>query len=331
MNNIKIATLAIAVATLISACASPLQKGMNLGDPASIADAAPSVQFTQGTGLMLEAKPMKNVVELGEPVYLAVQVTNTSDKPMKLVGGLRPGEGFVEVTIMGGQKEEVVFSPLTEGDFETTTTIKPGASIGSSFPIFFGNDGWSFKAPGNYQVKAMLTVPYDGQYATYESKPMNLEVTDSRVGKALFETDERLSFEAGKFLVWRRGDHLKRGQNQLVKVAIKNRDSALATYVWAAFATSFSEPFADYNKGAVRAPNCRSANDYRSQINYKLLPVNLQIEDSIGKAKCFAETKNWRGAQKELEQGLMLTNKQPQFKNYEGTLMNMNKLLKQFM
>lgn len=240
--------------SLLFGCTSPLHQGLDLGDPASIANAPSSAVVTDGSGIKVSAIPLKKTVELGEPVYLSLLVTNTGREPQKIIGGLRPGNGLIEVYLLGGDKEKTLLPPLSKGDFSGATTLSPKQTTGSVFPIFFGGNGWNFKKEGEYRIVVQLQIPGKDGFSSFTSEPAIINVKPSAAGKALISGDGRASVEAGKFLLWRSGDHLEAGIKYLTQLSRQYPDSALSSYITSARAQNYSEPFANYIAKEIRVP-----------------------------------------------------------------------------
>ncbi len=314
--------LTIFTLTLIVAFAgcSPLMQNKDLGDPASIEDAPDPATISEGDGLALEAIPLKGNVELGEPIYLALRVTNTQQEPITIMGNLRPGEGLVSVFASGTDGSNVLLAPLAEADFENSTTLDVGESTGDAFPIFFGANGWNFSQPGAYQVHTELKVPGPNGYLIFRSTPEVVNVTASAAGLALFAADTETQLEAGKFLLWRSGDHLEAGRRHLDAIAEQYPESAVSAYIRAASAQSLSEPFANYAAGEVRAPDCDGAATIRTAINYDRIAENLRIEDTISQAKCFAASGAWDEASAAIKDAAAIAGDRPEFSEFARTL-----------
>jgi hypothetical protein len=327
IKNSVFGTAVLSLAILAAGCASPASQGLELGDPAPIDSASPAASSSRGSGLELVAEPLKQTVELGEPVYLSLLVTNSAKEPVRLVGSLRPGEGLVEVSAAGEHGKPVILAPLMESDFENTFLLEPGNTIGNTFPIFFGANGWNFKQPGKYRISVRLLVPADGEFIYFDSKPVDLNVAASDSGRLLFEADEKTEIESGKFLVWRSGDHLESGIKHLQMVSENFPASSIASYNSAALANNLSEPFANHLVGEVRVPDCSLADQYRKQINYDLLPTNLLLEDSISRAKCHAERGNWEDTRDALNRGSRLAGDRPELNNYFQSIEEMKRNL----
>jgi len=265
-------------------CSSPVKQGLDLGDPASIADAPAPVIISQGEGIKVVATPLKQSVELGEPVYLALNVTNTLQEPIDIVGSLRPGEGLVEIYSTNAKGEKIPLDPLSASDFSGSMTLAPDQTMGEVLPIFFGANGWNFSEAGEYRISVELKVPNKKGLSTFSSQPVAIKVEASKAGQALLSGENRSSSEAGKFLLWRSGDHLEAGIKYLTTLSEQHPDSALSSYISSARARSYSEPFANYTLKEVRAPDCQQVDALRKAIKANVLPENLLIEDYISQA-----------------------------------------------
>lgn len=317
--------------SVLIGCTSPLKQGLGLGDPASIANAPAPAKVSQGDGIKVTAMPLKRGVELGEPVYLALRVTNMGQEPVKIIGALRPGDGLIEVYSVDAKGKKVLLAPYSQGDFGGSTTLAPKQTMGDVFPIFFGANGWNFKEAGEYRITVQLKVPTKGGFSSFSSKPVVLKVGSSKAGKALFSENALTSKQAGKFLLWRSGDHLEAGIKHLTLLSKQHPNSALSSYITAARVQSDSEPFANYIVRRVRAPNCQQANSLRKMMNTNVLPENLLIEDYISQAKCHAESKRWREAKKALDASSKLSADRPEFRAYSQSIAKMQKRLSKYL
>lgn len=317
----------LALVGVLYGCTSPLHKGLDLGDPAPISEAPPPAAVSEGDGIKVIARPLKQTVELGEPVYLALTVVNEGKEPVRIVGGLRPGESLVEIYSKDAKGEQVILPPIGDGDFEGVAVLSPGQTIGDILPIFFGSNGWSFTSEGEYRVIADLKVPAREGFLAFSSAPVIVNVKSSEAGDALFAGEKRSSVEAGKYLLWRSGDHLVEGIELLMSLAKQYPDSALSSYIAAAHVRNYSEPFANYKKGDVRPADCRKAESFRKMVDKDVLTTNLIIEDYIAQARCHAESKKWEAARAALDSGSKLSAEKPEFAAYYRAISEMEKRL----
>ncbi len=320
----------IAIVGVMVGCTSPLQKGLDLGDPAPISKAPPPASVSQGDDIKVIAMPLKQTVELGEPVYLALRVVNEGQEPVRIIGGLRPGEGLIEIYSIDAKGEKVILPPIGESDFEGTISLSPKQTIGDVFPIFFGTNGWNFTKAGEYRIFALLKVSTKGGFLSHSSEPAVLKVESSKAGQMLFSGDERSNIEAGKYLLWRSGDHLEAGIELLTSISKQHPNSVLSSYILVAHAQNFSEPFANYKVGKVRAPDCQKADLLRKMVDPKVLTENLLIEDYICQAKCHAERQDWEKAKNALDAGSKLSAARPEFMMYSQSIRKMQERLKKY-
>lgn len=323
--------LILGLTTVLASCSSPLQQKQELGEPASIANAPASAAVFQGDGIKVSATPLKQSVELGEPIYLALSITNEKQEPIKIMGGLRPGIGLIKVYAVGENKTKTLLPPFSESDFDNSTTLAPRQTIGDVFPIFFGANGWNFKEAGEYQVFVQLKIPTKGGFSTFNSNTSVIKIKDSKAGESLFAEKKRNRIEAGKFLLWRTGDHLEKGINLLTRISEQYPKSSLSSYIYAAQAQNYSEPFANYLIQKVRPANCLKASELRERVNTDVLTKNLVIEGYISIAKCHAEKQQWRAAKKALNTGFKLSKDNPELKAYSKNIEEMTKRLNQYL
>lgn len=307
--------LALALsAAILAACTAPAGGPWPREGVADIASAVRPATLAPGTGLTIAIAPMKPVVELGEPVYVAVRVTNSGAEPRHVAGYLTPGDGLVDIVIEGpgGRRE---FRPLGESDFgaDAGVTLAPGETRADVAAVFFGADGWTFGAPGSYRLGAELLVP-DGQgrFAVFRAEPVALEVIDVPAGRAFLAAEGVPAAEAGKYLLWRSGDHLVAGLGHLGAVAERHPGSAVAAYYRAARINALSEPFANYLKGEVRPADCRAAAAVPDAGLAEILPENLIVDAALDRARCKAGQGDRRGALSDLKDARARASERPE-------------------
>jgi len=324
--NIAMGTLAL---VLVSGCGSPLQSERDhLGDPASISDAKASLKISERTAMTLSISPLKPAVELGEPAYVAIEIRNTSQSRFSIAGNLSTQDENVAIFIEGPSKKRMRFSPYSLNDTERVINLTPGQAAGNIIPVFFGAEGWTFREAGDYRIYAELVASGDG-FSRFRSEPARLTVERSAAGDALFKAGDDTLHEAGKFLLWRSGDHLESGQRHIAAIAEEYSDTALASHIQASFMRSASEPFSDYTKNEVRPADCRRVLSLRSSINRADLPKNIVIEQDIALARCLAEAGRMGQAAERLDRALALAGDDIAYFNYAQTLDGFKQNLRQ--
>lgn len=205
---------------------------------------------TRGAGspaLKLLIAAPKGEFELGEPVTVTVELRNDGD-PAKVLPYLDPYLGFlgVEIDPPGDQS----FEPFHPAVLKRTARrdlveLKKGESIHSEVKIFFGAEGWTFKAPGPYSVRARYQARYDDKGPlvsnTLEIK-FTSPATEAHTARARNLVQSR---EAGLYLLLEGGDHLKKGVEQLRSFVKDAPDSKQAPACRLALATGALRPTVD--------------------------------------------------------------------------------------
>lgn len=316
---------------LLYSCASPLHEGLDLGNPASINNAPPAAQEFTGEGINIMTIPLKQSVEVGEPLYLAIRVTNKGTKPAKIFGALRPDNTLIDIYSSVNGKEPAILAPMGDMDSGGSIDLAPGQTVGDIAPIFFGANGWNFSQPGTYRISVVLRVPVEKGIAMFRSSEAVIEVKPSEAGQELLSMEKLETFQAGKFLLWRSGDHLENGIKALREISKRYPSTVLTAYISAARAHNLSEPFANYIIGKVRLPDCEQADRLRKTYDTEILSENLQIEEYISRAKCHAEEKQWKEAMQVLKAGAGLSKERPEFMGYRRTIMKMQERLQQYL
>jgi outer membrane protein OmpA-like peptidoglycan-associated protein len=115
----------------------------------------------------LQAQPA--AYPLGYPIAVRVQVTNETDMPLPLRGRLNPGYGLLQFDYRRANEEEwQTLQPLTwfEPTSDASAMLNPGETTEETIPIYFGEDGWTFKEPGEYEMRARVELRESLQDAT---------------------------------------------------------------------------------------------------------------------------------------------------------------------
>ena len=254
------------------------------------ADAHPARQIANQAEMVLTVHTEKDTYLIGEPVYLAVRLFNPRNTTFKVLGELEPSSDAIQIIITDPQGTQKRFIPLGFADYseEAIVPLKAESTIGNIFPIFFGNQGWTFPEVGQYHVQAIyLHSGTDGDLNRMISEPLAVTIqSDSKkAGKFLLEPGPAAQ-EVGKFLLWQSGDHLVLGKERLTTLISKWPDSRLATYASFALGKSLSEPFSDYRKGQVRPPDCERAEDFLEQVKLAEITPYIHLQLKMAKTRC---------------------------------------------
>lgn len=284
-----VATCLVAGAALaISAC-NPSGIDRSGGDVVPPADAPPPVTSTPSDALSLTADAEKDAYVVGEPVYLTLALRNTGREAKRVVRRLDPVVGSVEIVVTGPGGDSVRFVPLGQVDAGPgmLVSLAPGETVANVVPIFFGAGGWTFREPGRYSV----TATYEGsgvrgQRETARAGPTTVRVEDAPRATFDIGPQNEAAFQAGKFLLWQKGDHLEEGHALLRAFAERAPDAVLTDYIHIAFARSYADSFMDYRREAVRPPDCERARSHLSTARPGEVGGYARIQYAIAGLRC---------------------------------------------
>ena len=144
---------------------------------------------------------------LGYPIAIRIMVQNTGEESLPVVGRLNPRYGMLTIEHREvGAEDWQHLGSLTL--FESTGTqdalLQPGARTEETVPIYFGEDGWTFKTPGEYELRARLQVGASG--ADLLSEPITISVAapitpdDQAALQPLLDDEDRLATDIGRLL-----------------------------------------------------------------------------------------------------------------------------------
>lgn len=180
-------------------------------DPAEAAEAAeaehPAVIEPIAPQAEIRLQAQTAAYPLGYPIAIRIMVENTGEEPLPVVGRLNPRYGMLTIEHReAGTEDWQHLGPLTL--FEPTSTenalLQPGARTEETVPIYFGEDGWTFKTPGEYELRARLQVGASG--ADLLSEPIAISVAapttpdDQAALQPLLDDEGDLAADVGRLL-----------------------------------------------------------------------------------------------------------------------------------
>lgn len=236
--------------------------------------------------LIVELVAEKTDVYIGEPVYIVARLRNTGSAPIPVPAMLEWQSAKLQLQIESPDGKPMLFTPLFFAD--TTIPLRdlaPGDMLTQALPVFFGSAGWTFREAGSYR----LTIVYHhltDRHDLLQSNAISLNVSSEQGSSEILVNDSAASFEAGKFMLWRQGDHLVDGISILERLIEKQPDSLLANYVRFALASNLSTGFRNYAIGQYRMADCNNALSLFDSVERGKLPVTLQEKMRMGQERC---------------------------------------------
>lgn len=217
----------------------------------------------------------------GEPVVLYLTIANRGETELQIPSALTPEYGYVQYRVQRENGGEAVFEPWIVMENTTVQRLAPAASVSTQGRIFFGARGWTFAEPGTYRVRATF------REASSPAVELRVASPPASVDR---EQSARLiaSRDAGLFLLFDGGDHLREGVKTLQDVAASN--SSLSGYANYSLGAAAAKQFADVQTGTVRPPNLDEAQRYLKKgdallpadaIYYRLKSKDLMIDVSL--------------------------------------------------
>ena len=268
-----------------------------------------------GTLLELRLEIGKTTLVLGEPVYVTVQLINVGTTPIEVSKLLVPQLGDVQIEIASPSRPRFVYLPLFYSDaVQTRTSLAPGDEIAAAFPIFYGALGWTFHRPETYGVIVGYRYSSGAHHVLVQSNPVSVTVVDEGGPGSLLMSGTPASEEAGKFLLWQRGDHLVAGQALLTDLLKTFPDSSVSDYALLAFGRNVSRSFRNYAVGRIRLADCESAMKYLHHVRTDRLPALLQVQQHLDEARCLARLSKPAQAGESLKQAKQAGGDRPEFR-----------------
>lgn len=171
----------------------------------STAEAAESSPTQPQADIRLQAQTAP--YPLGYPIGIRVMIHNTGEETLPIVGRLNPRYGMLTIESReAGTDDWHPLQPITwfEPTNDENALLQPGQRTEETVPIYYGDDGWTFSAPGNYQVRARLQLGASAEDIV--SEPLDVAVVapntadDREALQPLLDADGQLSKQVGRLL-----------------------------------------------------------------------------------------------------------------------------------
>jgi hypothetical protein len=212
---------------------------------------------------------------------------------------------------------------------QARTSLAPGEEVAATFPIFYGALGWTFSRPEAYRVTAGYRYSGGAHHVRVQSNPVSVTIVNEGGLGSLLVSDTPASEEAGRFLLWQRGDHLQDGQALLINLFKTFPDSPVSDYALLAFGRNLSRSFRDYAVGRIRPSDCETALQYFRKVRSDRLPTGLQIQKQLDEARCLIKQSKPAQAGEAMKRAEQLGGDRPEVRLLFQQAMRLEPALKQ--
>jgi len=220
-----------------------------------------------GRPLELHFESPKRSFLVGEPVVLTVGLHNNGTQPAKVVPLLAPEYRFltVEVKAPGGDRfEPFETGVLADGRGARARELAPGEALHEEVKLFFGADGWTFREPGTWAVRADFpaggaSAGFDEENGRIQSEPFEIQIVAPVTASEKRAKELIWGHQQGIYLVLGGGDHLKKASERLNALARETPDVAQAAAVRLALGKAALHPTVDPTTKVQSPPRLEEA------------------------------------------------------------------------
>lgn len=157
--------------------------------------------------LRLQALPA--AYPLGYPIAVRLIAHNAGAQPLPIKGRLMPAYGMVRIEYRAdGDSDWNALKPLAwfEPASDEDAMLVPGETTEQTVPIYFGDDGWTFKEAGDYEIRARLHTGADGEDVVSEPVQLSVDAADAPDDLAalqpLLDENQHLRNDVGRLLTF---------------------------------------------------------------------------------------------------------------------------------
>lgn len=256
--------------------------------------------YAASAGMALKLSIDKSEYFLGEPIYARVSLENTGSEALNVPYLFDIESGDIQILVIRPDGRQFGYVPLALLDSDyAPVKLAPKSSMTTIIPIFYGGRGWSFTAPGTYSLRAIYEPKKSGDKAISNKVTITVRKEESEAGKYLFDAGHA-SDEAGMFLVWQSGDHLRAGIAHLENLTDKYPNSILNNYIWLAIGKNLGRQFKDYSVNRLRQPKYDESDRYLNKVKDNMLPRSLVVRKYLTLANNNIEQKKYAAAKEML-------------------------------
>lgn len=222
----------------------------------------------QDASVDLRIQAVPAAYPLGYPVAVRVMARNTGSAALPIKGRLNPSYGMVRIEHRQvGQADWSILEPLAwfEAMSDEEALLQPGEQTEHTVPIYFGEDGWTFPEPGQYEVRARLQTGSGTPDAL--SSQISIAITrpqseaDQAALRPLIDDSERLDDAAGRLLAFGGRIGTERTLDAMEAAVEQSGDTSLGGALRLTLLTHRLRPPIDPHTGERPAPDFSDARE----------------------------------------------------------------------
>lgn len=224
------------------------------------------------TAVELRIQAMPAAYPLGYPVAIRVLARNVGQEALPIKGRLNPSYGVVRIEYRRSESEQwSVVEPLAwfEPVGDEYAMLLPGERTEQTVPIYFGDRGWTFPQPGDYEVRARLQLGSDAQDAASETVPVIVvdahTPDDEAALRPLLNGGRRLNDAIGRLLSFGGRIVSEEGLAELEAAVNERGDTALGSAMRLTLVSHTLRPPIDPLTGERPVPDLTEARELLSE------------------------------------------------------------------
>jgi len=252
----------------------------------------------QGGALTLTLTAPKAEYALLEPVVLDVVLANAGKAPAEIVDELPPEFGIVRYFVRPAGGEELRFAPGVHAcGAGFPVTLNPGEGRAAQARVSFASRGWVFTEPGTWTVRAV----YEARGTRVESAGVAVTIRKPATPEEARAAELLRSVDAGLYLYFDGGDHLRNGISVLESVLREAPSSIQAAHARLAFGINLSRDSYLYHEHRARPAQPAIAAEHLEAALQADLAAPTRAQGTLALARCYQATKRDDEARKLLE------------------------------
>ncbi|HLS82036.1 MAG TPA: OmpA family protein [Steroidobacter sp.] len=231
-------------------------------DPQAAPDALEEHEPAASIELRLQAQ--EAAYPLGYPIAVRVRVFNAGEGVAPLRDRLSPSYGLVQFEARETGEDDDAWRPIEplawyEPASDGGAMLQPGEASEQTVPIYFGEGGWTFPRPGEYEVRARLLMSAGEEHGLSNIVLVRIAAprteADEQALTPLLDEDGELNERMGRLLMFGGRIGMAGDRAALVQAARAQPETALGAALRLALVSQELSPPIDPRTGERRPPD----------------------------------------------------------------------------